>query len=283
MSIEIFFIALTSALGNAANSLLGHAALKTKQSTAVDVALMSLIPSFVMALIIGIPLINEMSALVLGLMIVKNSLYGIGFYLRYKGLSQIGAFQGSFLAGVQPVLVSILSLLLLRENLELRQWLALALVAGALLVPIWKEKLSRTNILNFALLPALLFSVVIVFDRWILLNKLCPYNFFALDKIILLPVVWLTLGLGKNFGQVKLHLEKSSSYFWLLTLGLTWGVASYTYGVSLSGEKTAMVVLFRNLAFPISALLSVVFFAEPLTRSRAFSIFLIISACAIGL
>ncbi len=109
MSTEIFLYAFVSALGNTANSLVGASALRTKKMTAMGVALVSLAPSFIIALYLGLPILGELTFFVLILMLLKNSLYAVGFYLRYLGLDQLGAFQGSFLAAVQPVLVGALS------------------------------------------------------------------------------------------------------------------------------------------------------------------------------
>ncbi|BBH54374.1 hypothetical protein JCM31447_28380 [Fluviispira sanaruensis] len=189
------------------------------------------------------------------------------------------------MAASQPVLVSVLSLGVLGEHLLMKQWFAVALITVALLVPAKFEKGKHSDILNFALVPALLLSIVIVIDRWILVNSLSPLEFFVLDKAILFPVVVLTLVLS---GQHQLKWTapaklKSSTWFWICSLGLTWGLASYTYGVSLAGEKTALVTMIRNLAFPAAALESALLFGEQLNKSRILSLVLVDSACAIAI
>lgn len=122
-------------------------------------------------------------------------------------------------------------------------------------------------------------------DRWILVNSLSPLEFFVLDKAILFPVVALTLILSGRYqlGWTAPSKLRSSTWFWICALGLTWALASYTYGVSLAGEKTAVVTMIRNLAFPAATLGSAWLFGEQLCSSRIVSLVLVVSACAIAI
>ncbi len=282
---DAILYAFISAMGNTSNSLLGTQALRSRSLSAGEITLLSLLPAFIVALVTGVNFWQELTPLVMSLMILKNALYGFAFYLRFRGFSYLGGFQGALLAASQPVIVSVLSLTFLGEHLLAKQWFAILLIAIALLIPARLEEGKSRDVVKFVLVPALLLSLVVIIDRWILVHSLNPLSFFVLDKTVLFPVVVLTLAVSgrhrlvaKKWGDVKF-----STFLWVLALGLTWGLAAYTYGVSLASEKTAIVVLIRNLAFPAAALGSAFFFKEKLDSSRVLSLLLVICACAIAI
>lgn len=276
--------AVISALGNTANSLWGTQALRTKALSEGSVALLSLLPAFLISLIWSFQFWGSLQLSIAVLMVLKNILYAISFYLRFRGLSNLGGFQGALLAASQPILVSALSLVVLKENLFAHQWFAVLLIGVALLLPVKLESGKTRDVLKFALFPALLSSLVVVIDRWILVNSLSPLPFFVLDKVILLPVVAATLVFAGRYKLAWIHKDEFDwqLIFWTVTLGMTWVVASYTYAISLAGEKTAIVTLIRNLAFPAAALGSLVFFKEQLSRLRLLSLTLVVVACFIA-
>lgn len=285
MHIDAITYAFVSAAGNTSNSLMSTQVLRSKRLSAGSVTLVSLLPAFLISMVCSIQFWNSLTWMVASLMILKNIFYGSAFYLRFRGLSHLGGFQGALLAACQPVLVSVLSLTFLGEHLLAKQWFAVMLITGALLLPVRFENGKNKDVVQFALLPALLLSLVVVMDRWILVNALNPIAFFVLDKALLFPVVLLTLMISGRYKirRLKQGPLKSSTVLWILALGLTWALASYTYGVSLAGEKTAIVTLVRNLAFPAAAIGSAFLFNEKLNRSRILSLLLVISACVIAI
>lgn len=276
--------AVISALGNTANSLGCTGALKTKQINSAIVTLASLLPSFLISLVWSHPYFLSLTFQIAGVMIFKNTLYGIALYLRFRGLAHLGSFQGALLSSSQPVIISFLSLIFLTEHLIWNQWLGVIIVTMTLIIPIYKSENSMRDILKFALAPALLQGLIVVIDRFILTNSFTPKEFFLLDKLILFPVATLTLTISRiikisNFSfnsQIKMK-----SLFWLLLLGTTWGLSSYTYGVSLAGQKTTLVSIIRNLAFPLAAIGSVIIFNEKLTPARINNLILSVIACVL--
>lgn len=277
--------AMISACGNAANSLFATHVFRSKRLSAGGVTVLSLAPAFVIAGGWSPNFFASFSLNVALLMIAKNALYGLALFLRYRGLSRLGGFQGALMAASQPALVSGLSLAILGERLLPRQWISVILIAVALWPSAERARSDRRDVILFALMPALLLSLVVVMDRWMLTQALKPEAFFALDKLILFPVTLATLTFSR---QLPLTLGPSAravseTPLIALGLGLTWTLSSYTYGVSLAGEKTAVVTLIRNLAFPLAAIGSVALFNESLTRDRLVRLSLVVGACAIAL
>src|SRR5690242_18795980 len=103
MTMDSVLYALVSAMGNTSNSLLSAQALRTKSLSTASVTLLSLAPAFLISLIWSVQFWTSLTAIVFSLMILKNSLYGIAFYLRFRGFSQLGGFQGALLAASQPI------------------------------------------------------------------------------------------------------------------------------------------------------------------------------------
>jgi len=274
--------ALISALGNTANSLGCTGAIKTKQINSAFVTLASLLPSFLISLVWSHRYFLSLTFQIAGAMICKNALYGIALYLRFRGLAHLGAFQGAVLSSSQPVIISFLSLIFLNEYLSWNQWFGVIIITMTLIIPIYRSENSMSDILKFAVVPSFLQSLIIVIDRFVLTNSFTPREFFLLDKLILFPVTTLTLSISRiikisNFSfnnQIKIK-----NLFWLVLLGSTWGLSSYTYGVSLAGQKTTLVSVVRNLAFPLAAIGSVIIFNEKLTTARINNLILSIIAC----
>ena len=274
--------AFISALANTANSLSCTGAIRTKQIDSAFVTLASLLPSFLVSLIWSHTYFHSLTFQIAGAMIFKNALYGIALYLRFRGLAHLGAFQGAILSSSQPVIISFLSLFFLTEHLVWNQWLGVTIITLTLIIPIHKSESSMSDILKFAVAPAFLQGLIVVIDRFILTTSFTSMEFFILDKLILFPVVTLTLYTSGiiRFSNLSINNTfKKKNLFWLILLGTTWGVSSYTYGVSLAGQKTTLVSIIRNLAFPLAAVGSVIIFNEKLTAARISSLILSIIAC----
>ncbi len=274
--------ALISAVGNTANSLGCMGAIKTKQINSEFVTLASLLPSFLISIVGSYPYFLSLTFQITAAMIFKNALYGIALYLRFRGLAHLGAFQGAILSSSQPVILSFLSLIFLTEYLFWNQWFAVIILTVTLIVPIYRSENSITDILKFAVVPAFLQSLIIVIDRFILTNSFTPREFFFLDKLILFPVTTLTLSISRVIKISNFSFNNQiniKNLVWLVLLGSTWGLSSYTYGVSLAGQKTTLVSVIRNLAFPLAAIGSVIIFNEKLTTARINNLILSLIAC----
>ena len=68
----------------------------------------------------------------------------------------------------------------------------------------------------------------------------------------------------------------------VVLMGITWGVASYTYAVALAGEKAAIISLVRNLAFPLTAVMGAYIFKEKISRLQIISLAVVVFAITVG-
>ncbi|WP_299006352.1 EamA family transporter [uncultured Shewanella sp.] len=279
-------IAFISALGNVVNSLLVAGATKKNIYNSQTCVVYSILPIFIISIFIVLINSIKIEINVFLLLCVKNVIYGLGFYLRFKAVEKLGAFNGALMAASQPVMISIFSLVFLSELLNTVQWVAILSVSIAILIPVRKNSYSIKDIASYVALPTLLFSSTVIFDRYLLTTYLSPTDFFVWDKISVFPAVLVSLFIA---GKLKnISLKPTGKVFTvkvilLMTLlGLSWGIASYTYAIALAGEKAAIVTMIRNLAFPLTALAGAYIFKEKIDRIQYISLTIIVVAIVCG-
>ncbi|MGB3317033.1 MAG: EamA family transporter, partial [Albidovulum sp.] len=279
-------LALISAFGNTINSLLSAWSTKSGTFNSTVCVVYSIIPSFIICLVFAILSDHEISLGIFALLCLKNVLYGSGFYLRLRGIEHLGAFNGALMAASQPVLISVMSLIILSEELGTVQWVSIGAVFAAIFLPVRGSAVTLKDLMYYVAIPTFLFSGTVIFDRYLLTTHLEPTNFFVWDKISVLPAVLLSLlfaGKLRNtdFSPVKIFSSKKASFI-IILMGLSWGIASYTYAVALSGEKAAIITLVRNLAFPLTAIIGGFIFREAIRTSQYLSLAIVVGAIFCG-
>ncbi len=286
VSISYILLAAISALGNVFNSLITASSTKSGSFNSQTCVIYSIIPSFVICVFAVIFYDYQMSIAIFSLLCLKNVLYGLGFYLRFRAIERLGAFNGALMAASQPVLISVLSIIILNETLSVIQWVSILIVCIAILLPSKSSDFSWKDIANYVIIPTVLFSATVIFDRYLLVEHLDPMNFFVWDKISVFPAVIASMFIAGKLSGVSLAPSRTGwnvrEILIVAFLGITWGIASYTYAVALSGEKAAMISLVRNLAFPLTAVLGGVIFREAVNQRQYFSLFIISTGILLG-
>lgn len=280
------FIAFLSACGNTANSLTSSGASKSGIYNTETTVAISIIPSFVICLVLSYAYIDSITVSLALMLTLKNIFYGFGFYLRYFGLQKLGAFNGSFLAATQPIIISCLSIFILGEDLDYFQWTAIIIMTMAMLLPTGVGSYNFGTVAKLILAPAIFFSISTIADRYILVHHMTPENYFIWDKITVFPAVMIALMISGKFKTISFKSDFESTpikIIVIILLGATWGAASYTYAVSLAGEKTAIITLVRNMAFPMAAVAGGLLFKEIITTRQYASLALVVLSIFVGI
>ena len=275
---DAIFFATVSMLALAGNSLVATRLLKTKECCSSSVITsLSLFPAFLVSLSCVEFVSYNISFHELTLMLGKNGLYGLAFFLRIKSLNHFGAFGGAVFLTAQPILVSIFAWVFLGERLGIYEIGAVGLTA----VGLWVVNSARVRtkytlglLLVYLVLPALLISTVMVADKYILLGQISGTQFFVFDKLTLFPaflfmrLVFRWLGSERSNGN---RFCPSAMYqlFSMLLLGGLWGLSSWSYGLALELEKTAWVAVIRSMSFPLVAIVGCLVFSEKI-NGKAF-------------
>lgn len=275
-SVALSFI---SAIALAGNSVVASQIFKNEDRVSGSLtSAISFFPAFLIALLF-LPLVWEQASLpLIAQLFCKDCLYGLAFYIRFEGLKRLGPFLGAVLLGAQPIFVAVTSFLLLGENLTALQVLSLAVTAGGLYFLSKTNKkgtLAMKDVFQLLFAPSLLMGLVATLDRKVLAGQLTGSVFFILDKALLLPAFLFTLCLLGRRKQIQpkkvfpAFVENRQLFGrMILILGGLWLVSSLTYGLALQAEKATVVIVIRNLSYPLAALCSVIFFKEVFGRVR---------------
>jgi drug/metabolite transporter (DMT)-like permease len=277
--------ALISAICNVINSLSSSFYTRSKLINSETASIISIFPSFLLCTMISWNFTNQINFNLFLVLCFKNIIYGFGFYLRYQGFERLGAFNGALMAAMQPILISVLSLIILGEYLSYIQWIAIAMIFFAIIMPIGLDKIDIYTLTKFVALPSIMFCISTIFDRYLLVNHFHPLEFFVWDKISVLPAVFISIVLAgriKNINFPKSHTIGATIAI-ILGLSVSWGIASFTYALALAGEKTAIITLVRNLAFPATAVLGGFLFREKVTVRQYISLVIVVTAIFLGI
>jgi drug/metabolite transporter (DMT)-like permease len=250
-------LAALSAVAQSAHSVISARALQAKKVSSRDLTLSSVVPAFMVALMV-LPMLRETPTLkISGALVLKNLLYGVCLWYRFRGFGSFGKVGGILAAGTQPFLLAVLASVFLHETLSLRSWIFLFASSGVLILQILRQRPSFRHFWDFVMLPGFMMSVVSMIDRAVVKGGLSPEAFFVWDKIFLLPSAGLALGFAKRNEVTRVFRELQNfrdSWQVHLYCGLAWMISSFLYGQSLRMESLALVPAIRNLSFPLAAL-----------------------------
>lgn len=264
--------ALLSALFLASNSLYATKSFKSKSYHPALMSAVSLLPSFLLSLALLPQFYTQFSSEMIATMIFKDLLYGGYFYIRYNALKKHGGFAGALLIAAQPAVIALLANFTLGESLGFAELWAVSCVGlGVFFLKrgTHAKAFALKELISMILLPASLFSVVAICDRYLLLEGLSGEAFFVLDKTILLPCFIGVIFFLKMSTPVKQQITELSNrdYFNLfVAAGIFWLLSSFFYGMALKGETAVWVSVIRNLSFPVVSLASILFFKEEWDR-----------------
>lgn len=213
------------------------------------------------------------------------SLVGMVGYtiLIFEGVRRTAAADAGIITATLPAVVAILSVVLLRDRLQPRQWAAVALaVFGLMLVQAGAGAAGRTSLLGNALVVGAI---------------LCEASFVIVGKRLAPPYRPVRLALGANVVGLALSFPLmviEGRVIELLQLPPIMALACTWY--VLSASVIALWLWYRGLphvptwlaglataALPIAALaVSVGFLGEPLGSARLFGAALVLASIGLG-
>jgi drug/metabolite transporter (DMT)-like permease len=257
-------------------------------------SLVSFTPGFIYASLALFFYPVHLSAGTLAALFLKNILYCLSFYLRYESLRRFGPFVGALMLGTQPIVIFLLGFVLLSETLNGTQIFSMTLVAAALIALATKRhhlssgKISFLDFGKYYIIPTLISTLAIVWDRYFLKRQITSEVFFIIDRATVIPAFFLVLFIikPKSFTANRWATDFSRVFArnWkmLSMIAILFTISVYTYNVALGLEKAAVVGLFRNAAYPLAALVGAFLFRQKISAHEWLSLSLIVAAVFIG-
>ncbi len=291
MSATVFWLCLICAICVCLVSLVSsHLFRKEPNITTELMSMVSFVPGFAVAAAI-LPFVSvRFESPLLATLMVKNILYGLAFYYRYESLRKFGPFIGALMLGTQPIVIFVLALGMLGEGLPPMQILGVALAAGALLILARGSngdgaiRISWPDFTLYYALPTLVAALAVVWDRYLLKGRLTGMEFFALDRLTLLPALLIALALirGRDFPRVfRSGFDRAllaRNWIPLAAVAVLVTGSVFPYNLALEMEKAAIVGLFRNAAYPLAAFLGAFLFSHRVTGREWLSLIMVVAA-----